>query len=179
MHNFGETLAGEHLIVACQYFAAATVLNDAQLTQGRVLLRPTLAIAGHGLELMLKAAMLWNGITPSTRGQEGHDIVAMWTRDICEPIRGYVYKNALEAAEVARSEGQYQRVPNSNELALIGEYVLALASLHGSQPYSLRYPGAREVRGPVTPWLVSTLRMTAEDFLKQPAEFRLSRFRSE
>lgn len=180
MHDFWETDTGRHLLTASQFLEAASVLDEAQRQNGRILFRPTLALAGQGLELMLKAAMHWNDDPPPTSGRKGHDIAAMWAANACEPVRGNVFKNAIEAASIARERGKYLGVPERDEIELIQEYVLALADLHGRQPYPLRYPYKSEPsdpNAPVTPWLVASLRMTADDFAKRPAEFKLSRFR--
>ncbi|HEX7782513.1 MAG TPA: type II toxin-antitoxin system ParD family antitoxin [Sphingobium sp.] len=160
-----------------QYLEAAVILDEAQRLKGKVLFRPTLALAGHGLELMLKACLYHNSISPPTSGKAGHRVNDMWEMDACEPVRGHVYSNAIREVSDARDEGIYEGVPiGVDETALIEEYILALGILHGGAPYPLRYPTDDETLGPVTPWLVRSLRRTADDFLKRPNEFDVMQF---
>lgn len=181
MNDFTNSEAGRHLIVASQYLAAAGVLDEAQRSIGRVLFLPTLELAGQALELMLKASMYWNEDPPQKKGRAGHDITSMWLREANEPVRGHIYRNSIQALSDARATTEYQNFPDSdhNEIDLINKYVCDLATLHGQRGYPLRYPTNDETEAPVTPWLVTTLRMTADDFLKRPTDFKLSFFRGD
>jgi hypothetical protein len=138
-----------------------------------------LALAGHGLELMLKACFHINGHMPPTKGKKGHDILALWAADVCEPIRGHVFVNAREVAEIDRASGQYPDVQGDDALRLIEEYVTELCKLHGRDRYPLRYPTNEGQKAPRTPFLVKSLWRTADDLVKRPSAFDLNRFRGQ
>lgn len=180
MWDFEASLAGQHLIISAQYLEAALVLSKAQQAQGNnVLFRPTLALAGQGLELMLKSCMHWNEVSPPTRGGKGHAIKDFWKHDVCEPIRGHMFSNAEFVKDEAIRAGltPSDGLREGDLATLITEYVLVLAELHGEQPYPLRYPTKEQKLAPRTPWLVGVLRRTANDFLKRPEQFKLNYFR--
>ncbi|WP_284326638.1 hypothetical protein [Cypionkella aquatica] len=178
--DFFSCDAGQCAMIAKQCPEGAVVLDKEQGSTGRILFRPTLMLAGHGLELLLKACMYWNGKPPKTSGPQGHDILALWSEEICEPIRGNVFANAIKVATAARETHDYPDNPRDEEvLPLIEEYVLALGNLHGVRGYPLRYPSSREHLAPRTPFLVKSLHATADDFVKRPNEFKLIRFRGE
>ena len=177
MADFFETDAGQFASIAKQFLEGALTLDAAQKEKGRILFRPTLALAGQGLELMLKACLCINGITP-TKGREGHNIEKLWSNDACEPARGHVYVNARIVAGDDRSNGNYPDVPKEEDvLTLIQEYVLELGRLHGGGEYPLRYPANPNQTAPRTPFLVKSLWRTADDLVKRPNDFELRRFR--
>ncbi|MDO9640218.1 MAG: hypothetical protein Q7J44_16900 [Pseudotabrizicola sp.] len=179
MTDFFDSEAGQHAMVAKQYLEAALTLVEAQPAKGRVLFRPTLALAGHGLELMLKACFHLNNQVPPKSGRQGHDIVGMWHAAVCEPVRGHVAYNAELVAEVERAKGFYPDVPSHAEIpTLIVEYVLELGRLHGSGDYPLRYPTDPSKHAPRTPFLVTSLWRTADDFVKRPNDFEVMLFRT-
>lgn len=155
----------------------ARTLVQAQPEKGRILFRPTLALAGHGLEMLLKACFYLNQKSPPTRGPEGHNIIKLWSDDVSEPVRGAVYLNARLAAETARIENVYPDVPSNDDAdSKIEEYVNALGKLHGDRGHVLRYPSAEGQLAPRSPFLVETLWRTADDMVKRPSDFELSRF---
>ncbi len=178
MSDFAASPAGQHLIISAQYLEAAVVLSDAQRVRGKALFLPTLALAGQGLELMLKSCMHWNSSPPPTHGAAGHAIIDFWELDVCEPIRGHMFVNAQIVKDEASAAGLLlsDGLPDGDLMALITEYVQVLARLHGGQPYPLRYPTEQPTMAPRTPWLVSVLRRTADDFLKRPNDFNRSNF---
>lgn len=177
MSQFWETDAGKHAAVAKSYMEGALTLSDAQAEKGRILFRPTLSLAGQGLELMLKACMYLNGKTPPTRGIAGHNIKEMWQEEVCEPVRGHVYANATAAVTEAVILRLRATPEPEDILSLIEEYVDALAELHGRGGSPLRYPSTSEQEGPRTPFLVRALWGSADDFVKRPSDFALQRFR--
>jgi hypothetical protein len=178
MSDFFSSEAGQFASLAKAFLEGARVLDAAQPENGRMLFRPTLALAGHGLELMLKACFHINGLMPPTKGKKGHDILALWAADVCEPIRGHLFVNARIVAEIDRASGQYCDVPHDDDvLPLIEEYVTELCKLHGRDRYPLRYPADKGQKAPRTPFLVKSLWRTADDLVKRPNEFELSRFR--
>lgn len=180
MVDFFSTEAGKFASLAKQYLEGALVLNDAQRERGKILFLPTLGLAGHGLELILKACMLLNGHKPVTSGRKGHDVICMWDSDICEPIRGHLFVNADRFAKESRDSGLYPDcIPEDEVLQLIDEYIRALGNLHGmSGVYPLRYPTSANTMAPRTPFLVQSLWATADDFVKRPTEFILNNFRN-
>lgn len=181
MSDFTASPAGQCLLVSVQYLQAAHVLSEAQRTEGKALFLPTLALAGQGLELLLKSCMHWNSAPPPTRGPAGHAVKDFWELEVCEPIRGHIFVNAQIALEEAKRAGvkPTDGLPEGDPITLIAEYVLVLARLHGEHPYPLRYPTIQSTVAPRTPWMVSVLHMTAQDFLKRPEGFKLARFRGE
>ncbi len=182
MTDFWSSDAGRHANMAKQFMEGALTLSAAQRNRGRILFLPTLALAGHGLELMLKACFFLNGQTPPTKGKEGHNIISLWSAEICEPVRGYVSANARRVAAEDRLSGDYPDVPEDEEiLHLIEEYVIALGDLHGGiGGYPLRYPSNNpDQQAPRTPFLVKSLHCTADDLVKRPNEFELRHFRGE
>nr|WP_296430393.1 hypothetical protein [Roseovarius sp. BRH_c41] len=181
MADFFSSDAGQYASIAKQFLEGALVLNAAQRDRGRILFRPTLALAGHGLELMLKACSNLNGQPPPTKGRKGHDIVSLWGTDVCEPVRGHVFANARLVAAEDRANGDYPDVPNDDDiLPLIEEYIIALGNLHGGlSGYPLRYPSDPSQNAPRTPFLIKSLWATADDFVKRPNEFELRRFRGQ
>lgn len=181
MSNFFDTPAGKHASLAKQFLEGALTLDAAQQEKGRILFVPTLALAGHGLELMLKACMFLNKEEPPRSGPNGHKVSDFWKREVCEPVRGTVYAHANIAVLEHRESPLYRGVPDENEdvTAIIEDYVASLGNLHGEKSFPLRYPSAPDKKGPRTPLLVKALWGAADDFVKRPDEFRLARFRGE
>lgn len=176
MTDFFETDAGQCAAIAKQFLEGAQVLSDAQRENGPILFRPTLALAAHGLELMLKACLYLNGHEPETKGRKGHDVVSFWESDACKPIKAHVFSNAQLAALEGRESNNYKDVPSDDEVrTLIEEHVIKLGKLHGARDYPLRYPSDPQIKAPVTPWLVRTLWRTADDLVKRPGEFKRDR----
>ncbi|WP_428427296.1 hypothetical protein [Pararhizobium sp.] len=178
--GFFSTEAGGYASIAKQFLEGALVLSEAQRDRGKILFRPTLALAGQGLEVLLKACMSLNREAPKTKGRDGHDIVGMWNLDVCEPVRGHVLANAVRVAAESRQDVGYLVVPAEDEvLPLIQEYVRTLGELHGGGGFPLRYPSAAHTQAPRTPFLVQALWTTADDFVKRPGDFELKRFRGQ
>lgn len=102
MNEFFDTEAGRHIAYAKQYLEGALTLDEAQKIKGKILRLPTLALASHGLELMLKACIYLNVHESNARGRNGHKIArmcghkvaAMWGLDICEPVRRHALFHA-------------------------------------------------------------------------------------
>lgn len=181
MSNFFDTPAGKHASLAKQFLEGALTLDAAQTEKGRILFVPTLTLAGHGLELMLKACMLLNKEEPPRNGRDGHNVSAFWKRDVCEPVRGKIYAHANIAVLEYKESLLYCGIPCENEdvIAIIEDYVASLGDLHGERHFPLRYPSTTDKKGPITPLLIKALWSTADDFVKQPDDFRLARFRGE
>ena len=180
MTDFFSSDAGQCASTAKQFLEAALVLDAAQRENGRILFRPTLAVAGHGLELMLKACFHLNGRKPPTSGKRGHDILKLWVDDVCEPVRGSVFANAMLVVERNRTDGFYPDIPDGDRIIpTIDEYVTELCRLHGRARYPLRYPADAGQKAPKTPFLIKSLWGAADDLVKRPSEFKLSRFRGE
>jgi hypothetical protein len=177
--EFEHSDAGKSAFIAKRYLEGAATLNAAtQQTGRRILHLPTLALAGHGLEVMLKACMCLNGNTPPTKGRLGHDIGKLWAHDSCEPVRVHVLINARLQADNDRVSNIYPDVPARAEVdKLIYEYVEALGRLHGEDGYALRYPSPPETMGPRAPLLVGALWRTSDDLVKRPNDFVLDQFR--
>lgn len=180
MQDFFASDAGQCASIAKAFLEGAKTLDAARRDAGKkILFQPTLALAGHGLELLLKASSYLNGRPPPTKGQKGHDILTLWDADVCEPVRGHVFTNAHIVAATDRESGEYPDVPEDDEVPkLIEEYVLELGRLHGGTAgYPLRYPSDPSQKAPRTPFLVKSLWATADDFVKRPDDFELTRFR--
>ena len=176
--DFFSTKAGQHAGAAKQFLEAARVLDKAPLEQIRLLFRPTLHLAGHGLELMLKACSFLNDVEPNTKGPQGHNIAYLWSQSVCEPVKKHVRYNAHLAVAEARTSPRYLGVPAMEEVdQLINEYIEVLCELHGpGKGYPLRYPAAPDAHARRTPLLVQSLWRTADDLVKRPNDFRLDRF---
>lgn len=169
----------EHAYLAKQFLEGALTLDAAQQKKGRILFVPTLSLAGHGLELMLKACIYLNGETPPTDSKNGHMIDVLWARDICEPVRALVYAHAILVAEEARNDPSYRGVPNAGDdvVPLIEQYVTDLAKLHGEYGKPLRYPSDSDKEAPQTPFVVKSLWGAADELIRRPDDFVLKRFR--
>lgn len=176
MTDFFASKAGQFAGLAKSFLEGARVLDEARLVTGIILFPPTLALTGHGLELMLKACFHVNGYNPPTRGKKGHELEPLWLKDICEPLRSAVCANARLVAEYDRTNPRYRGVPDDADIPpLINQAVLDLCKLHGEEGYPLRYPPEDGKEAPRTPLLVKALWRTADDLLKRPAEFVLHR----
>ena len=174
-----DSEAVKFAIVSLQFFEAARVLSAAQREKGRILFRPTLMVAGQGLEMLLKACWHLNALEPPKSGKEGHDIKSLRQPDICEPVRKHLIHNALLAVEEGRESGIYTGIPkNKNVPSLIEKCVLELGSLHASKNYPLRYPTSENINAPRTPFLVNALWKTADDLVRRPNDFELNHFKS-
>jgi hypothetical protein len=171
--SFPDSDAGKFALLAKAFFEGALTLKDAMPSKGKVLFVPTLNLAAHGLELMLKAALLHNGRQPPTRGRPGHDIIGMWNEKEAEPVRCGLRRNAKIVHQIALHEAVYKGVAEVTEpAALAEEYVKALGELHGAlTSYPLRYPESQPRLAPRAPLLVDALHRTADDFVKRPSEF--------
>ena len=177
MQDFFSTDAGQRASMAKQYLEGALTLDAAQRVKGQILFLPTLALAGHGLELMLKACHFLNGKSPAEVKKYGHIIAKMCALDICEPIRGHVFANASWVAAEECANGAYpDSIKEAEVLPLIKEYVIALGKLHGEGDFPLRYPVDPNLEAPRTPFLVKSLWGAADDLVKRPSDFRLSNF---
>lgn len=178
MTDFFDTEGGRYSSLAKQHLEGAFVLDEAQRERGKILFRPTLFLAGQGLELMLKGCTVWNGGTINTSGRGGHALIEMWESIACEPVRGHVFVNATRVAAEDRSSGRYpDSVAEEDVLTTIDEIVRSLADLHGMpKVYPLRYPADPYMLAPSTPFLVKTLWATADDFVKRPSDFKLEVF---
>lgn len=175
--EFFASDAGQCAAIAKSFLEGAVVLDAAQRDNGRLLFRPTLALAAHGLELMLKSCFYLNDQKPPTKGRKRHDIVHLWQHDASEPLRGSVYVNALLVTAQARERDDYPDLPHDDDIVpLIDEYVIALGKLHGGDGYPLRYPSDPRVKAPRTPLLVKSLWGAADDLVKRPSDFKLPRF---
>lgn len=175
MTDFFSSDAGRFAKLAKQFLEGALTLDAAQSEKGEILFLPTLTLAGHGLELMLKSCVYLNGQTPKTKGGAGHDVVNLWRTDICEPVRRHVFINANCVADEVRSSETYLEVPEHDKIEpLIEEYVLELGKLHGDAPYPLRYPSAESQMAPTTPLLVKSLWRTSDDLVKRSPDFRMA-----
>lgn len=178
MSDFFSTDGGQFAGLAKQFLEGALTLNEAQREKGRILFRPTLMLAGQGLELMLKACICLNGERPPTKGRSGHDILGLWPSDLCAPVRWHVYESALRTVAFERIDGGYPDLPQDGEIVpLIERYVVDLSKLHGGGGYPLRYPADAEQTAPRTPFLVKSLWGAADDLVKRPNDFELTRFR--
>lgn len=178
MSDFHSTEGGAFVSLAKEQLEGALVLDEEQRKRGKILFRPTLFLAGQGLELMLKGCTVWNDQTINRSGRGGHDIVTLWQSDTCEPVRGHVFVNASRLAAEHRDSGRYpDAIAEDDVLKTIDEYVRALGALHGGGGYPLRYPADPNTMAPRTPFLVKTLWATADDFVKRPDDFRLHAFR--
>lgn len=126
MTNFHDTEGGAFASLAKEHFEGALVLDRAQGKRGKILFRPTLFLAGQGLELMLKGCSVWNGQEIKRRGPAGHDINAMWQSDACEPVRGHTFVNAIRLAAEYRDSGMHPDVVAEEDvIPTIDEYVRA------------------------------------------------------
>ena len=180
MTDFFSTNAGKFASLAKQHLDGALYLDEGQREKGKIVRLPTLALTGHGLELMLKACICLNGQSSPAKGSDGHDIVKMWSEEVCEPVRGNVFLNASSVAETDRTTGVYPDPIDGHEvLPLIEEYILALGKLHGERGYPLRYPSDDGKLAPNTPLLVKSLWRTADVLVKRPNDFKLSHFRGQ
>ncbi|WP_424928635.1 HEPN domain-containing protein [Amaricoccus tamworthensis] len=181
MTDFFDTEAGKCAMVAKQFMEAALILEDTNLDARRrkIIFRPTLHLAGQGLELILKACILWNGGKPPTSGKAGHDINGLWNDAKSEPVRRLAFSKAARVAEQDRASGDYPDVPPKDEiLPMFKQAILRLGELHGGQPYALRYYSEPDPLAPRTPLLVKTLWHVSEDFVRNPRDFELSKFGS-
>ena len=176
---FFETDAGKLAAIAKAYLEGASSLDDAQREKGRILFLPTLSLAGHGLEMMLKACWSLNGKNSEEVRKAGHNILKLWNDEVSEPLRATMYVNARMVAAIERDTGLYPDVPDCGDTQiLIEEYVLALGNLHGRSPdFPLRYPSNQDQKAPRTTFLVRTLYRSADDLVKRPIEFELSYFK--
>ena len=174
---FEASPAGQHSLLALQFFEGARVLSDAQREKGRVLFRPTLMLAGHGLELLVKSCILLNGGTPDRSGRGGHQIFQMWDGDDCSLLRKRTVENALEVVRADRRAATYPDVPADSEVPECVQALIAeLCMLHGEKKYPLRYPQSdRKKTGPSTPLLVKALYETSYDFVRNQCQFALPR----
>jgi hypothetical protein len=177
--EFFASEAGQLAAVAKQFMEAAKTLDAAPKDRRRLLFRPTLALAGHGLEVMLKACIQLNGEVYPKAGREGHNIGKLWQRDVCEAVRSHVVINARLSVADMKDRKTYQDVPEALEIErIIIEYVEELGKLHGEGNYALRYPSDPNLMAPRTPFLVQTLWLTADDLVKQPCDFLVEVFRT-
>ncbi|WP_425049751.1 hypothetical protein [Psychromarinibacter sp. S121] len=180
MTDFLSSDAGRCAIIAKQFLEGALTLDATQRDIGPVLFRPTLALAGQGLELFLKACWHLNGKKPPTSGKAGHDVVGLWNDEVCKPAQDHVFSNANRVTAEVRASGTQSELPDQDGIQpLIVEYVFALGKLHGEYPYPLRYPSAEDKMAPRTPFLVKTLWGASDDLLKRPEDFMLTNHRGE
>lgn len=175
MTNFHKTEVFSFASLAKEYFEGAWALDEAQRDHGKILFRPTLFLAGQGLELMLKACTVCNAQRINRSGRGGHDIVGMWLSDACEPIRRSVFENSVRLAVDYRQSGEYPDVLSDKEVvATIDEYVRAPGVLHGGGGTLCGTQQDQRQKAPRTPFLVKTLYATADDFIRRPSDFSLA-----
>lgn len=169
-NNFSDAPSGRFAITAVEFLHAALILDSARMQEGKILFRPTLALAGHGLELILKACLKLNGGSSDFKGRSGHDLWPMWEDNRCVILRQIFLVHAKEVLFRAQQNDSYYDVPKPDDYELIMPMVKELCDLHSK--YELRYR-MQDSSAPPTPWLVKTLYETSNEFFRQPNLFKL------
>jgi hypothetical protein len=150
---------------------AALILDAERVGAGKILFRPTLHLAGHALELLLKACLCLNGQTKDAASKHGHNIWPLWESMECNVLRKQVIFRAKRLAKVDQRNENHPEVQTSAEIESIEAPIKKLCDLHKEN--LLRYrEGSKQA--PDNPRLVKTLYETSDDFFRQPSHFKRS-----
>lgn len=174
MSDFNGSIAEQWATRATSYLLAATDLFDLIPKRGRNFYAPTLHLGAQGIEMLLKAALIYNGLSVEKAEAYGHRIKPMWQEPRCEPMRGKFYVNAVLLAQ--EYQGGPKRLRSGDDpCQMVDRHLRYIAILHGKRrQYPLRYPTEYAYKVPLSPLLIECAYRTADDFLKNPVSCKYS-----
>ena len=150
-------------------YAANTLMNSSEYKQTNALFTPTLHMAAHGIELLLKANLLYLGVDArKIRNSFGHDLRALWLYDLNCKLRNEAEEIAANVWMSAHASRNYVDSFDGDPKALLVEYLFALSDLHTSASnYALRYISDDSTLAPLPYLLVETFYESSDRQLRR------------
>lgn len=161
---------------ACCYLEASRALRFSRRWErrGGVLLRPTLHLLAHGIELLLKFPLAAAGKSQKQiRDTFGHDLTALWHADANMLLRLSALTSAGRRWKAAERSGKYPEddftIPADDALT---SALQRLSWLHTKKSgYALRYVVPPDTLSPRPAFLAETFHEVAQDALRRPRDF--------
>ncbi|MBK1793528.1 hypothetical protein JHL21_03355 [Devosia sp. WQ 349] len=139
MTDYLKTQSGKLAVASYRYFEAAKTIF-LHTDNGRIALAPTLHLAAHGLEVLLKSALTYQGYSAAeVQADFGHDIRKMWDHPKCSKIREVALDNCANAELEALATKRLAGPPNKRPRELLAKAIVDLSIAHSKQPLPLRY----------------------------------------
>lgn len=157
------------------YIRSAQVLRESEEweVEGQRLIRPTLHLLAHGLELFLKFPLAISGKTLEELAYKpfGHNLKYLWDHDDNAVLRDVVLHQAEISWGLARDSGRW---PNDNfegdpKRAFVAA-VYVLSRLHSKESeHALRYVMFKTERAPRSQFLLDVLFEVLNDAVRRPS----------
>jgi hypothetical protein len=171
--DFLESDQGKVIARSKQFLAAAETLMRSSEYEDRpkLLLAPTLHLAAHGIELLLKFPHFRAGMSAGAVGSAyGHDLKKLWADERARTIRELAKDSAALAWEAARESARWDDDFRGSPEELVEEFLSRLAELHGKDTnFGLRYLLPAAATGPRPGLIVDTFLDVSDRVLKNPS----------
>jgi len=108
--EFHDSETGQFIATAAMYARSARILRESDQweRQSSMLVRPTLHLLSHAVEMLLKFPLIYSGQTPKqVRDEFGHRLDDLWMQDENQFIRESVLLNARKHWVYARDSGKW------------------------------------------------------------------------
>ncbi|MET3853783.1 hypothetical protein [Rhizobium sp. OAE497] len=164
----------QFLLGSYAYVRSAQVLRFSEEweTEAPALLRPTLNLLSHGLELLLKVSLLHAGLTPEqVASTYRHNLRRLWDHDENRLLRELLLLQAEVCWLHNAKSGRWPKDNfNQDPRRVFVAAVYKLSRLHsGESNYALRYLVNREEKAPRSAFLIDTLYELLFKAVRQPA----------
>jgi hypothetical protein len=174
--NYFATESGQILYQAHRYLSAARLLRFSETwkTDSNLIQTPTLHLAAHGTELLLKFRLLEQGKSQAAVANEfGHDLAKLWAANA--EVRQLILEYAETAWRMARGSGQYQDDFTGNPRCMLMGALNKLAGLHSRRTnYGLRYTLPPNTLAPRPAFLIDAFGDAAAHLVDQaPAKVKV------
>lgn len=151
-------------------FEAKRYLHGAEILRANykaLLITPTLHLLGHGIELFLKANMVFGGATAAEARSFGHDIWRLWIDDRNQTARQDTTAAAEEEWNAAKSDPRWTDDFNQSATVQLDEHLQRLSQLHSSRSdFALRYPRPDGIEGPRPHLLVPSFERIVDKYIR-------------
>ena len=166
--NEGQFLTGAHC-----YLSAAECLRRSEIweTDPLLIIKPTLHLLCHGVELLLKVRPLRCGMTDkAVRKEFGHRLEALWHSSHNAPVRAELYIRAKVAWRAAADSGAWPDDDFAHDPAeVLDDAVQRLSRLHGPETdYALRYVMPPNSLVPTSMFLIDVFGDLADRWAREP-----------
>lgn len=156
------------------YIRSAQVLRESEEweIEGKRLIRPTLHLLAHGLELFLKFPLLVSGKTIGELAYKpfGHNLKFLWEHDANTVLRDVVLYQAEISWRLARDSGRWPKdnfTADPKRVFVAGVY--KLSRLHGKESeHALRYIMFRTEKAPRSQFLLDVLFEVLDAAIRRP-----------
>lgn len=171
--GYYDSAEGQLIANSCGYLTAARALRFSETwnEHAPLILRPTLHLVAHGVELLLKFPLVRRGATLETiRRDYGHELSKLWTAAEARVVRNLVHESATDVWTKAAASGNYPDEDFSLDPVQVLEAALErLGELHSrSTDFALRYVVAPNTSGPRPGFLIDAFGSIANRVMRHP-----------